>query len=185
MTAKGGVVMTRRARSWYARSRLALLVSIAAAVLAALQLFVAPGTGLAASRATASAHARTSHITLVGELDCNGYNPVQRPVKPGGTICAEVHLAGHLEDNGYNIGHDEPTIQFYSRRRRRQRNHAQPDLLGQRVPAGGKLHLGIRQDNGRVRDAIGRNSFQQGHLTSLARIPTGGSGRRVVRRGLP
>ena len=53
----------------------------------------------------------------MGELDCNGYSPVQRPVKPGGTICAEVHLAtdgGRFEDNGYYVGHDEPTVQFYS-----------------------------------------------------------------------
>ncbi len=44
---------------------------------------------------------------------------MQRPVKPGGTICAEVHGGseyGHLYDNGHYIGHDEPTMQFYSRR---------------------------------------------------------------------
>jgi hypothetical protein len=85
-------------------------------VLAAAQLIAAPGAGLAAPRPAA---AHTAHIAPVGWLDCNGHSPVQRPVKPGGIICAEVHGGsenGHLEDNGYYIGHDEPTMQFYSRR---------------------------------------------------------------------
>ncbi|MBV9822935.1 MAG: hypothetical protein JO144_11910 [Actinobacteria bacterium] len=78
---------------------------------------------ISAAGATASMMGRAptmaSPIRPVGELDCNGFGPLQRPVKPGGTICAEVHGAspgGQLYDNGYYIGHDEPTVQFYSRR---------------------------------------------------------------------
>jgi hypothetical protein len=87
---------------------------IATAALAAVLLLATPGTGLAAGLGPAAA----SGIQPFGELDCNGYSPVQRPVKPGGTLCAEVHGAspsGQLYDNGWYIGHDEPTIQFYSR----------------------------------------------------------------------
>jgi hypothetical protein len=96
-----------------------------AVTLAAGQLLAASGTSLAAARAgapraPASRGASASHIAPVGGLDCNGHSPVQRPVKPGGIICAEVHdpasPGGHLEDNGYYIGHDEPTMQFYSNR---------------------------------------------------------------------
>jgi len=53
----------------------------------------------------------------VGGLDCNGYSPRQRTVKGEGMVCAEVHggsANGHLWDNGFYIGHDEPLIQFYS-----------------------------------------------------------------------
>jgi hypothetical protein len=90
-----------------------LALGVAVAALAAVQLTAAPGA--AAARGPVAG----SGIQPVGNLDCNGYSPIQRPVKPGGIICAEVHLGGpygHLEDNGYYIGHDEPTMQFYSDR---------------------------------------------------------------------
>lgn len=83
---------------------------VAVAALAAAQLIAVPGTGLAATRAAGAA----AGIQPVGELDCNGHSPVQRPVKAGGAICAEVHANGQLDDNGWYIGHDEPTVQFYS-----------------------------------------------------------------------
>lgn len=89
-----------------------LAVALTAAV-AAMSAGVA--TASTAGRGTTAASA----IQPVGELDCNGFSPVQRPVKPGGAICAEVHGAsadGQLYDNGHYIGHDEPTIQFYSRK---------------------------------------------------------------------
>jgi hypothetical protein len=110
--------MARRTSFRYSRPRL-LAGGLAAAALTAAQLLAAPGAGLAASsRAAAPARAAASHIAPAGWLDCNGHSPVQRPVKPGGIICAEVHGGGengHLEDNGFYIGHDEPTVQFYSR----------------------------------------------------------------------
>jgi hypothetical protein len=117
--------MTRRtaSRSWRSRSPqcsrphrgLLLPASLVVAALVVVPLLAVPGTGLAAPGGRAPA--ASTRIRPVGELDCNGYSPVQRPVKPGGIICAEVHggsPSGHLEDNGYYIGHDEPTVQFYS-----------------------------------------------------------------------
>jgi hypothetical protein len=82
-------------------------ISVAVTVLVAIQLLAAPGTSFAAARGPAA-------VSSTGEMDCNGYSPLQAPVKPGGTICAEVHANGQLFDNGWYIGHDEPTIQFYS-----------------------------------------------------------------------
>jgi hypothetical protein len=106
--------MTRRAGSQHRRPWLLSAASLAVVLLATAQLMAVPGTSLAAARGPGAA----SGIRPVGNLDCNGHSPVQRPVKPGGAICAEVHGVGHyghLLDNGYYIGHDEPTMQFYSR----------------------------------------------------------------------
>jgi hypothetical protein len=112
--------MARRTSSRYSRSRL-LAASLTAGTLVTAQLLIAPGVGLAASHGARAGSpavaAGSSRIPRVGNLDCNGHSPVQRPVKPGGIICAEVHLApggSRFEDNGSYIGHDEPTVQFYS-----------------------------------------------------------------------
>ena len=108
--------MARKAGSRYPRRRPLFGISLAAAVLVGIQLVAAPASGQAT---TSPGPATASHIRPIGNLDCNGYSPVQRPVKPGGMICAEVHGIGeygHLEDNGHYIGHDEPTVQFYSNR---------------------------------------------------------------------
>lgn len=77
--------------------------------------------GLLAGQVPASAHVNPAGNAIqpaaTGGLDCNGYSPVQRSAKPGGMVCAEVHggsPSGHLYDNGHYIGHDEPTLQFYS-----------------------------------------------------------------------
>jgi hypothetical protein len=102
--------MTRSAGSRSQHRRPLFAVTLAAAVLAAL-------TTVAAAAPAAAPAAAASRIAASGELDCNGYSPVQHAVKPGGTICAEVHggsKSGHLDDNGWYIGHDEPTLQFYS-----------------------------------------------------------------------
>ncbi|HEV2450309.1 MAG TPA: hypothetical protein VGS62_00060, partial [Streptosporangiaceae bacterium] len=104
---------SRSPRPW-----LAPAVSLMVVALAGAQFLAAPGTSLAASRAAASHRAAAPHFPAAGNLDCNGHSPIQRPLKPGGIICAEVHGSpyGQLYDNGYYIGHDEPTIQFYSNR---------------------------------------------------------------------
>ena len=51
----------------------------------------------------------------VGELDCNGLSPVQRPVKPA-VLCQDPRGsdAGRFEENGQYIGHDEPSVRFLS-----------------------------------------------------------------------
>jgi hypothetical protein len=81
-------------------------------------LLAAQVPALGATPAPAAAGA-TTRPAAIGDLDCNGYSPIQRPVRPGGPTCAEVHGGswnGHLYDNGHYIGHDEPTMQFYSSR---------------------------------------------------------------------
>jgi hypothetical protein len=106
--------MTRRTGSRYRRPWSFFTASLAVALLAGGQLMAGPGTSQAAARGLGA----TSGIRPVGDLDCNGHSPVQRPVKPGGIICAEVHGLSEYQrflDNGHYIGHDEPTVQFYSR----------------------------------------------------------------------
>jgi hypothetical protein len=53
----------------------------------------------------------------IGELDCNGLSPIQRPVKPA-IMCADPRGSdeGRLSDNGHYIGHDEPSVRFISTR---------------------------------------------------------------------
>src|SRR6516225_2435660 len=107
--------MTRTCGSRYPRPFFWAVV-VAAAVALAL-----PSAGLAASHTAArpgtASGASAVHFPKTGMLDCNGHSPIQQPLKIGGYICAEVHGGtdnGHLEDNGYYIGHDEPLVQFYS-----------------------------------------------------------------------
>lgn len=59
-----------------------------------------------------AATAQTS--TIGGGLDCNGWSPISKNIKP--LPCTDPHgLNGHrFYDNGWYIGHDEPTVQFYS-----------------------------------------------------------------------
>lgn len=55
------------------------------------------------------------HPAPVGMLDCNGFSPVQHPVKIG-LPCTEIASnddEGFL-DNGHYVGHDEPDIGFFS-----------------------------------------------------------------------
>ncbi|MHB8245057.1 MAG: hypothetical protein ACYDGN_06810 [Acidimicrobiales bacterium] len=57
-----------------------------------------------------------------GNLDCNGFSPVQKPLRP--SLCTDVRgflgtnnqntWGGHFYDNGTYIGHDEPTTTFLS-----------------------------------------------------------------------
>lgn len=52
----------------------------------------------------------------VGELDCNGFSKIQRVVRPT-MACADVRNTvthGRFYDNGYYIGHDEPSVRFIS-----------------------------------------------------------------------
>jgi hypothetical protein len=107
--------MTRMSGFRYSRPFLLLVVTAAAVALAV------PSAGLAAAhpagRPGPASGTSAVHFPKAGLLDCNGHSPIQHPIKIGGYICAEVHGGphnGHLEDNGYYIGHDEPTVQFYS-----------------------------------------------------------------------
>jgi hypothetical protein len=53
----------------------------------------------------------------VGEIDCNGLSPIQRPVKPD-IACADPRgsWGGRFYENGHYIGHDEPSMRFLSSR---------------------------------------------------------------------
>lgn len=50
-----------------------------------------------------------------GGLDCNGHSPISANPK-GNMICADRKESngGRFWDNGYYVGHDEPTIQWFS-----------------------------------------------------------------------
>jgi hypothetical protein len=51
----------------------------------------------------------------VGGLDCNGLSKIQKPLRPT-DVCADPRgwWGGRFYDNGVYIGHDEPSIGFYS-----------------------------------------------------------------------
>jgi hypothetical protein len=87
-------------------------VAAFAGVVAAIVL-VGAGTGASAA-SKASAHVRPN---AVGLLDCNGFSPIQRSVKPT-MLCADPSLSRtvRLEDHGHYIGHDEPSLRFISSR---------------------------------------------------------------------
>lgn len=53
----------------------------------------------------------------MGELDCNGWSAIQKPVR-GTMACTDPHgsasTGGRFYDNGWYIGHDEPDLRFLS-----------------------------------------------------------------------
>lgn len=67
--------------------------------------------GLLALAATAGAQS----LPAVGDLDCNGYSRIQKPLRPQAS-CADFRSpdGGRGYDNGYYVGHDEPSIGFIS-----------------------------------------------------------------------
>lgn len=68
----------------------------------------------ASSPTRQSAQLKAASFAPQGGLDCNGHSPIQNTIKPV-LICADPTF-GHKRayDNGYYIGHDEPSIGFYS-----------------------------------------------------------------------
>jgi hypothetical protein len=83
--------------------------AIAAAALAAAAALPAGAAAAGASR---------------GELDCNGFSPIQGAVKPT-MACADIRGVpgdgeyssnGRFYDNGHYVGHDEPDMTFLSNR---------------------------------------------------------------------
>jgi hypothetical protein len=67
-----------------------------------------------------------------GELDCNGFSTIQHIVKPT-MLCADVrNTATHSRfyDNGWYIGHDEPSIRFVSPRSGSSDNVTFDETLG-------------------------------------------------------
>lgn len=50
----------------------------------------------------------------VGGLDCNGYSKVQKPLRPQDSCTDFYSEYGRGYDNGHYVGHDEPSMGFYS-----------------------------------------------------------------------
>jgi hypothetical protein len=60
--------------------------------------------------------ARAQSFAPAGNLDCNGYSAIQKPLKTY-LPCTDIYNAvkdQRLSDNGHYIGHDEPSLGFYS-----------------------------------------------------------------------
>jgi hypothetical protein len=101
------------------RSAKAAFVALGAAglIVASSACAVAPS---AAARTTGRAATAPSTAAVrphaVGELDCNGFSSVQRVAKAN-MMCADVRNTvthSRFYDNGWYIGHDEPSIRFVS-----------------------------------------------------------------------
>jgi hypothetical protein len=66
---------------------------------------------VAAGPAGASAGVRPH---AVGMLDCNGFSPIQAPVKRT-MVCRDPSIGGtRFDDHEHYIGHDEPALDFIS-----------------------------------------------------------------------
>ncbi len=90
------------------RSRLALsLMGIVILTVIALPVAVVSIQAVGAHAAPAFA--------AKGNLDCNGYSKIQKPLKVD-SLCTDPrgYDGGRFYDNGNYIGHDEPTVQFLS-----------------------------------------------------------------------
>ena len=62
-----------------------------------------------------AAHSTASSFATTGNLDCNGYSSIQKPLKSY-QPCTDLkgYDGGRGSDNGHYIGHDEPSVQFTS-----------------------------------------------------------------------
>ncbi|MBV8143886.1 MAG: hypothetical protein JO184_02675 [Gammaproteobacteria bacterium] len=72
--------------------------------------------GIFAMLALAAPALRAQSFAPVGNLDCNGYSAIQKPLKRNMT-CSDYFNAYSYQrgyDNGHYIGHDEPSIGFIS-----------------------------------------------------------------------
>jgi len=67
---------------------------------------------------TAGADAPGVSPNPIGELDCNGFSPIQQSLKPT-MACTDPRsiyddAGARFSDNGHYVGHDEPSIRFLS-----------------------------------------------------------------------
>jgi hypothetical protein len=96
--------------------RLAAVSALAAgAALSAGPGLTAAASAPASAGTTAHAHPAGVRPDKVGELDCNGLSPIQRPVKPN-LECIDPRgpYGGRFYENGHYIGHDQPSVRFIS-----------------------------------------------------------------------
>lgn len=97
-------------QTWRSRTRVAAVVAVVVAATVIVGAARADAGGSTAAGARIAPNAR-------GELDCNGFSPIQKSVKPT-MVCADPRLSPHerFEDHGHYIGHDEPALRFVSSR---------------------------------------------------------------------
>lgn len=71
--------------------------------------------GAVLSLLVASPASRAQSFAPVGNLDCNGHSQIQKPLRPL-DICTDFFSAygDRGYDNGFYIGHDEPSVGFIS-----------------------------------------------------------------------
>jgi hypothetical protein len=71
--------------------------------------------GVALSLLISSKATPAQSFAPVGNLDCNGYSKIQKPIKIN-QVCADFTngWGGRGYDNGHYIGHDEPAVGFFS-----------------------------------------------------------------------
>jgi len=77
----------------------------------------ASAKGSASGSRTSTAAGKSVKPNKIGELDCNGFSPIQTSARRT-MACTDPHGAartgGRFFDNGYYIGHDEPDLRFLS-----------------------------------------------------------------------
>jgi hypothetical protein len=110
-----------RKRSLVNGSRLRILPTTFVLAAAGAVAIAMTGSAAAANDARATL---ASTPNAVGELDCNGFSPVQKEVRA--SICTDIRgdlghdnsntWGGRFYDNGHYIGHDEPDATFESNR---------------------------------------------------------------------
>jgi len=88
-------------------------------LIAAVGVSLLAGQALLGVTANAAPAMHGVHPNAIGELDCNGHSTIQRPASRK-LLCTDIRgFIGHghrFRDNGYYVGHDEPSIRFLSNR---------------------------------------------------------------------
>jgi hypothetical protein len=64
---------------------------------------------------THAAQGAKPQFAATGNLDCNGYSAIQKPLRAT-DVCTDLRgFNGERgQDNGHYVGHDEPSVQFVS-----------------------------------------------------------------------
>jgi hypothetical protein len=109
-------------------------LTLAAAVAVAALMSTAPASAIASAPTHANIPAaKPIKPNKLGELDCNGFSPIQTSVKRT-MLCTDLHggkaTGGRFYDNGYYIGHDEPDLRFLSSRPGSGNNVTWTETLG-------------------------------------------------------
>jgi len=115
-------------------TRTAILAVTTAGLLVGTSLWTAPSSAAARGGGVLSTASATGGVrpNAYGELDCNGFSTIQHIVKPT-MLCADVRntvTQTRFYDNGWYIGHDEPSIRFVSNQPGTSDNVTYDETLG-------------------------------------------------------